>query len=98
MANPSLQSALRVSDDVVFRELDGEAVILNLASGIYFGLDRVGTRIWQLIDEHRQLDAVLTRLSGEYDAPAEELERDLLRLASELMEKGLVVADHAAPS
>jgi hypothetical protein len=85
----------RVSDDVVSRELDGEAVILNLASGVYFGLDRVGTRIWQLIDQRQSLEAVLEAISTEYEAPVEDIERDLLQLASELKERGLIVEDQA---
>lgn len=93
MTEASLHTALRVSDDVVFRELDGEAVILNLGSGIYFGLDPVGTRMWQLIEQHGRLDAVLADLRDEYDAPADTLARDLLQLASELMVKGLLEVD-----
>jgi hypothetical protein len=89
--NLSLETAVRASDDVVFREVDGEAVILNLASGIYFGLDSVGTRIWQLIEQHQQLSRVLAQLGLEYEAPQEELERDLLRLVTELTDKGLVI-------
>jgi hypothetical protein len=91
MPKLSMETALRASDDVVFREVDGEAVILNLRSGIYFGLDTAGTRIWQLIEQHQQLSMVLMQLGLEYEAPEEELERDLLRLATDLTEKGLVI-------
>jgi hypothetical protein len=96
MSNVSLHTTLRISDDVVFRELDGEAVILNLVSGVYFGLDHVGTRIWQLVEQHGQLDAVLQRLRDEYDAPVQTLEQDLMRLTSQLIDKGLLVATDAA--
>jgi hypothetical protein len=93
MSNIRIDScSLRVSDDVVFRELDGEAVILNLESGIYFGLDKVGTRIWQLVEEHRDLRTVLGALEQEYDAPAERLEQDLIGLVSSFLEKGLMTA------
>jgi hypothetical protein len=92
VAGLSLTSSLVPSTDVVFRELDGEGVILNLASGIYFGLDETGTRIWRLIEEHQRLDAVLTALTDEYEAPRDTLERDLMNLAAELSEKGLLVA------
>ena len=43
----------KLSPDVVFRDLDGEAVILDLVSGTYFGLNEVGTRVWRLVDEGR---------------------------------------------
>jgi hypothetical protein len=96
MPNVSLHTVLRVSNDVVFRELDGEAVILNLVTGIYFGLDHVGTRMWQLVEQHGQLDVVLERLRDEFDAPAQTLEEDLVRLTSQLIDKGLLVANDAA--
>lgn len=51
----TLASRVRINDDVMFQELQGEAVLLSLASGTYFGLDRMGTRIWQLFSEHEQL-------------------------------------------
>jgi len=91
MTEVSLQTAVRASDDVVVRELDGEAVLLNLASGMYFGLDSVGTRVWQLIERHRSLSAIVAAMCEEFDAPAATIEHDVLRLVSELVEKGLVV-------
>jgi hypothetical protein len=92
-----MNDRLRVSDDVVFRELDGEAVILNLDSGTYFGLDEVGTRFWQLIEQDGRVDMALARLEAEYDVAAEVLRADVDRLVSTLVEKGLMVrADDAA--
>jgi coenzyme PQQ synthesis protein D (PqqD) len=93
VAELSIASALTPSRDVVFRELDGEGVILNLASGVYFGLDETGTRMWHLIEQHHSLDAVLAALLEEYDAARETIEQDLIRLASELSEKGLLVVE-----
>jgi hypothetical protein len=87
----SLNTSAKISDDVVFRELDGEGVILNLASGIYFGLDETGARMWRLIEQHAHLGAVLAALCDEYDAQRETIEQDLLRLTLELSEKGLLV-------
>jgi len=99
MSDFSLGASLRVSDDVVFRELDGEAVILNLGSGTYFGLDEVGTRVWALIEAHGRLRAVYDMLLDEYDVPPDVLERDLIRLVSEMAEKGLVIrSDDASAS
>jgi hypothetical protein len=90
---PALADRLTVSPDVVFRELEGEAVLLDLESGTYFGLNTVGTRIWSLIQERDSLSAVLDAITAEYDAMPEVLERDLLRLAAELCAKGLTRVD-----
>jgi hypothetical protein len=88
----SLQQGFRAGVDVVVRELEGEMVLLNLTSGTYFGLDRVGTRVWQLVEEQATLDGVLAVMREEFDAPADVLERDVVRLVSELAAQGLVVA------
>jgi hypothetical protein len=74
---------------VVFRQLDDEAVLLDLESGTYFGLNAVGTRVWQLLAEHADLKTVLNTLADEYDADLAELERDLLTLSEELCARGL---------
>lgn len=81
---------VRVADEVVSRVLDGEAVILALKDGMYFGLDPVGTRIWELIGEGRDVRAILEALVGEYDVDAAQCERDLLSLLGDLNDKGLI--------
>lgn len=85
----SLESSVAISDDVVYREVDQEGVILNLETGIYFGLDPVGTRIWQLIQEHGSLRKVFDVMLEEYDILAPALEADLLQLVRQLCAKGL---------
>lgn len=86
----SLDTALVVPEDVIFRELDGEAIILNLATGMYFGLDEVGTRLWALVAESGTLRQALGVMAGEYDVARPQLEGDALELAGQLIEKGLV--------
>ena len=89
MAPISLANTFIPSKDAVFRDLDGEAVILHLDSGTYFGLNAVGTRIWQLMERDGRLTAVLDDLRTEYDAPADVLERDLLDLVARLVDARL---------
>ena len=88
----SLDRRVRLSDDVVFRELEGEAVLLNLASGMYFGLDAIGTRVWQLLAEHQTLQAVFDHMLQEFEVDDPTLRSDLVALVDRLMEHGLVQA------
>jgi hypothetical protein len=81
---------LKVADGVVFRDLEGEAVLLNLDSGMYYGLDEVGTRVWLLIQEHGRVDAVVERMLDEFDVAPERLSADVTRLVSSLLDKGLL--------
>lgn len=81
------------SDEVLLQELSGEAVLLDLASESYFGLNPVGTRIWTLIGEGNGLQAVRDVLCAEYDAEPAKIESDLLALVTALLEAGLVKVD-----
>ena len=74
------------------RTIGDETVILDLASGTYFGLDPVGARMWQLIEEGNTLSKVCDVLLEEYDVSREVLERDALALARDLAEKKLIGA------
>jgi hypothetical protein len=85
----SLNNSIMIPDDVLFRELDGEAVLLNLKTGTYFGLNPVATRMWQLIAEQHSLARVLETLTGEYEADRAVLENDLLELGRQLCASGL---------
>ena len=88
----SLDCFVTINEEhVVSRELEGEAVMLNLESGVYFGLDEVGTRIWTLIQEHGSLRKVFEVMQAEYDVVPGTLESDLIRLVEELRAKGLVI-------
>lgn len=76
---------------VMARELDGEAVLLDLASGRYFGLNPTGRRIWELLGECDSLEQVLDRLEGEFEAPRSALATDLVALLEVLERERLVL-------
>lgn len=87
---PSLTSRVRIRDDVLSRDLQGEQVILDLSSGVYFGLDPMGTRIWHLLQEHQSLQKVLDSLVEEYEVTEAQCTQDLLSFVALLLEKRLV--------
>jgi hypothetical protein len=90
MADLSLDRHVTISESAIFRELDGESVIVHLDSSLYYGLDPVGTRLWQLIDSHGHLRSVFDAALAEFDVEPSVLERDLLQLVSELAGRQLV--------
>jgi len=83
---------IRAAQDVVFRDLSGEAVLLNLRTGIYFGLNPSGTRMWQLLLETGDREKTLARIKDEYDVDDSSLRRDLDALIQQLLEKGLLTS------
>lgn len=87
----NLQQKISTNPEVVFQEIEGESVLLHLTGARYFGLDDVGTRIWQLIEEQGDLGAVFEQMSREYAVDPKRLEADLEKLVGVLADKGLVV-------
>ena len=86
----SLASRVKISEHTLFQELSGEAVLLELSRGAYFGLDEVGTRIWQLLGDGRSLQESVAALVDEYDVTEQQGAEDLLALVRELEERRLI--------
>jgi hypothetical protein len=84
---------LCIADDVVFRDLAGGSVLLNLSTGTYFGLDAVGTRLWHLIAEHGLIELVIETLLAEYDVNSLRLQKDVEALIDQLLAKRLLTTD-----
>jgi hypothetical protein len=89
---PSLELSIRVvkSTNLLYQPLGEEAVILNLDNEQYFGLDETGVRLWQLLDQYHEPNAIFTHILAEYDVEEEDLRRDLATFIDELVAAGLV--------
>jgi hypothetical protein len=83
-------STVVVAKEQVSCDLGGEAAILNLKSGVYYGLDPVGARIWNLIQEPKSLNEIREILLKEYDVEPDRCDRDLLALLQKLASEGLI--------
>ena len=81
---------ITLSKDVLAQEIDGETVLLDLASESFFGLDEVSTRVWQLLGEGAQEEQLIDTLLAEYDVEREVLAKDVGELLERLAEAGLV--------
>jgi len=91
-----LNDRFTVSDDVVAREVGGEMVLLDLASGQYFGLDTVGGRIWELLSERpHTLGELCDCVEAEFEAPRAQIEADLKALAAQLCDQELIETEAA---
>jgi len=86
----SVDSVVVAAREQVSCKLEDEAAILNLASGVYYGLDPVGARIWHLIQQPRSVQEVLDTLLDHYEVERERCARDLLALLQKLLAEGLV--------
>ena len=85
-----LSDKISIPAQVVARQVGAETVILDLASGTYFGLDATGARIWQLMGEGKTIAEICAVMLAEYEVSREAIERDVLALAEELCAKQLI--------
>jgi len=83
-------STVVVAKEQVSCDLGGEVAILNLKSAVYYGLDPVGARIWNLIQEPKRIKEIYEILLKEYNVEPGRCERDLLALLEKLVEEGLI--------
>ena len=86
----SLLEKVVPSKDVLTQEVSGEMVLMDLSSEQYFGLDAVGTRIWNLLNQGTAPADLLSILLREYEVEQQQLESDIEELLGKLLEAGLV--------
>jgi len=87
---PREDQRFTLSADVVSRVLDGDAVLLDLASGKYLGLNAVATRVWELLGQGQAFGAIRAGLLTEFEVPAAVLDGDLDQLFADLQERALI--------
>jgi hypothetical protein len=94
--NINLDTRINIPETVYTQEIGEETILLDTQGGHYFGLDPVGTRMWQLLRQHGALRPAYEILLTEYNVTPERLEADLLALTSKMVEKGLASIRTAA--
>jgi len=80
---------------VIAKMVGTEMVLLDYNRGIYYGLNPVGARVWQLLAEGEAVERILDVLADEYDVAREVLEADVAALLGDLEAKRLVMQDGA---
>lgn len=86
----SKHSTVVATKDQVSSDLGGEVAILDLKAGTYYGLDAVGARVWELIQEPKGIREVRDTVLEEYEVEPEQCERDMIALLQKLADEGLV--------
>lgn len=98
LSSISRDSTVVAGTDQISSQLEGETVMLALSDGVYYGLDSVGARVWELVQTPRAVGEVCSRIEAEYDVEAGRCERDVLRLLGELVAAGMLEVRGASSS
>lgn len=91
----NLTDRVAIPAQVMARQVGNETVILDLASGTYFGLDTVGARIWILLSEGKTIGEICRTMLDEYEVEPAPLEKDVFSLLQTLERQGLVKIEEA---
>ena len=88
--NISFSDCVRVAPDVLFRMVSDEAILVNLNTEVYLGLNPVGARIWSALTDAPSIDAAYQTLLGEYEVEPARLRADLEELLGQLLGQKLI--------
>jgi hypothetical protein len=86
----TLNDKLRIPDGVAIRKTGEGTILLNLETGTHFGLDAVGSRFLELVEQDGELAAAHRAMLREFDVTPEALEADLIRLSKQMCARGLL--------
>ena len=89
-ATLSLTSLVKSANDLISAPVNNEVVILSVERGTYYGLDEIGTEIWQRLELPMRIDMLCEELAAKYAADRQTIERDVLALLESLFAEGLV--------
>lgn len=88
------KSSYRVAEDVIFREVGGELMLMHLSTGYYFGLNAVGGKVWEHLQSGRATVAKIARLiADDFSMDSAEVEADVTALIADLLRHGLLEVD-----
>ena len=90
MSIPSFRQVIKPLD-VLLQDLEGEAVLLNLANGQYYGLDGASYHMYETLTSSASIQAAYEILAQEYEVAPGQLKADLERFIADLVEHGLLI-------
>jgi len=85
-----MKRSIKIQPDVLSQTVDNEVVLLDLKHELYFGLNEVGARLWQLALDGHDLEEIYSIIGNEYEVEADTLKQDLDQLIAELEKTDLV--------
>ena len=89
-------SVVAIAKDVISCNLDGETAMLNISTGIYYGLDEVGAAVWRILTQACTVRDIVRQITTEYEVGISRCEADLVILLNQLAENGLIEIDNDA--
>jgi Coenzyme PQQ synthesis protein D (PqqD) len=93
----TLDQRFRSCKQVAAKVFDGEAILINMSTGMYYSMTDVGGLVWELLEARRSLEEIVLSITARHDVSREQAETDVQRLAAELLREDLIAATHDGP-
>ena len=93
----TMDSTVVAASDQVSASMQGEAIVLGLDKGMYYGLDEVAALVWSLLGEPRPVAEIKDRIVAEFDVDESTCERDLVAFLDDMDAEGLIEVRHGQP-
>ena len=84
-------TVLQRKNDLLFNQIDGEIVMLSIENSEYYGMDKVGSRIWELLEQPVRFKELVDKLMEEYEVSEEQCTTDTLNFITKLCDKKLIL-------
>lgn len=90
LAHIDEDATVSVAENQVSSDLDGESVVLDLDQGIYYGMNELGSRVWQIIQNPVSVQEIIVTVQDEYEVDRERCKQDILSFLNQLDEQNLI--------
>jgi len=87
----TLQAIVKRNSGLVTSNIDGEIVMMSVDNGEYYGLDEIGSRIWDLLENSISIEQLVDKLTEEFDVAKEDCINDTFEFLKDLMNKNLIL-------
>jgi hypothetical protein len=87
----NLQTKVQRNLNMVSSKIDNELVMMSIENGEYYGLDEVGSRIWELIEKPVVVEELVLALLDEFEVERKDCEVETFEFLEELSSKKLLI-------
>jgi len=87
------ESVIRRNKEIIGSTIDGETVMMSVENGKYYGVNQIGSSIWNLIEEPMRLDAICQALQEEYEIDSETCEKEVIAFLHDLEKNNIVIIE-----
>ena len=87
----NLETVISKNLQIISSKMDNEVVMMSVEKGNYYGLNRVGSEIWEKLTEPTTVAGLCEKLQQEFNVEKDQCERDVIKYLEKLVEEGLIL-------